>query len=391
MYGVRASILVNLLLELNIINVQDIDREMKHLAAGVFDPRAAAWLKRVARYFVINIEQLLQPRRVKAEPRGGSRYQAGFGGAEVHPAGSKYHFSPSGKWVGQGPDTALPSEPSTLEPEEWRTQFHQPEIQKLIRTSGYQEFEPKKAKSKSILWGPPTKKKLEPWMQGYKGKQSDKPEPGTPEVEQAQYTGKLYHFDPIVVRRRELFLRLYDAVNYFNWVHTVAQKIKSEDPHEREDAQKAAMFFRKLETMKTADLDGFNEIMQQTSEFMQEVKENPEKFSSNKPTVVYKFEDGFHWVHLHTSTQMRTEGQRMNHCIGNDCYYRKFETGTHDYYSLRDSRGQPHVSVELQKPNRIQQVKGSGNSKPAPRYQPYLRPFFTHMNWQLVGDEGYVD
>ena len=72
-----ANVLVNLLLELNVLNVGDIDTELRKLAAYTEDPRAQKWLTRVARHFIVNIDQLLkQPYRAKAEPRGhyGSKY-----------------------------------------------------------------------------------------------------------------------------------------------------------------------------------------------------------------------------------------------------------------------------------------------------------------------------
>lgn len=386
----RAPILVDLLLELNVINVKDIDREMNQLAAGVYDPRAAAWLKRVARYFLINIEQLLEPKKVKAEPRGGGRYQGGHEGADIHPASSKYHFQPSGKWMGHSPDTALPAEPGGMEPGEWRTQFHQPEIKKQIGQN-FTPFAPKKAKAKGMLWGPPTKDKLDPWMKDYKSKKPKAPEAGTPEAEKAEYAGQLYHFDPIVVRRRELFLNLHNTVNYLNWVYTIAQR-KSNDAAEQQETQEASLLLRKLETMKTADLDGFNEVMQQTQQFMDEVKNNPEKFSSNKPTPVMTFPNGYVWVHLHTREQFRLEGERMSHCIGGS-YFCKFEAGTHDYYSLRNPQGVPKISMEVQKgnPPEVLQIRAYANARPAPEYQPYLRPFITKMGFDANRQEDYID
>lgn len=385
----KASILTDLLLELNVINAKDIDREMTQLAAGVYDPRAAAWMKRVARYFLINIEQLLEPRKVAAEPRGGSRYQGGHEGAEVHGTSSKYHFQPSGKWRGRGPDTALSMEPSAFEPEEWRTQLHQPGVKKQIGQS-FAPFEPKKAKAKGILWGPPTKKKLDPWMKGYKGTKQEEPEAGTPEAAKAEYSGNLYHFDPIVVRRRELFMNFQNTANYLNWVYTIAQR-KSDDAAEQAQAQESNLLLRKLETMKTADLDGFNEVMQQTQQFMNEVRDDPEKFSSNKPTITMKFPDGFAWVHLHTLQQFKLEGERMSHCIGGN-YFNKFEAGTHDYYSLRNPQGVPKITIEVQRtPPEILQIRAYANARPAPEYQPYLRPFITRMRFDTGTQEEFVD
>ena len=300
------------------------------------------------------------------------------------------HFSPQGKWVGRGPDPALPSEPSALEPGQWRTQFHQPEVQKSIEQT-FTPFQPKKAKTKGILWGPPTKKKLAPWMKTYAPKDAP-PAEDEPEALKAEYKKGLYHFDPIVVRRRELFSRLYGVVNYFNYRYEQAQRINAEDALQKQEAQDAMTFFRRLETMKTADLDGFVEVMQEAEAFMQEVRDNPEKFSRSQPTPVHTFEDGYVWVHLHTETQFKTESDRMNHCIGGGGYYCKFERGQADYYSLRDPKGVPHASMEVTRgrPGSVVQVRGHSNQRPQARYQPYIRPFINRMGWNIQ-DEGNVD
>lgn len=55
----KARILANLLLEMNILNTKDVVREIDRIAARVYDPRAKAWVKRVAKYFILNIDELM--------------------------------------------------------------------------------------------------------------------------------------------------------------------------------------------------------------------------------------------------------------------------------------------------------------------------------------------
>lgn len=419
----RAPILVDLLLELNVINVKDIDREMNQLAAGVSDPRAASWMKRVARYFVINVEQLLEPKQVKAASRGGYRHQE-TPDTPLHTGPTKYHLHPSGKWMGAVPyqyksryepvldpksgewdwaekrETIPPEKnihgqmPSGLEPEAWKTQLHQPEVRKDIERN-FTPFAPKKAKAKGMLWGPPTKDKLDPWMKDYKKPKAAPPEEGTPEQAKGAYHGQLYHFDPIVVRRRELFLRLHTLVDYLNWVHETSASTPAEnDVAEIAQKKEANLFMVRLEKMRTADIEGFNEVMKQAEDFGSDVENDPEKFSKVKPELVYTFDSGYRWVRLTADPQMVREGQRMNHCVKNDTYRHRRDAGTHDYYSLRDTQGIPHATIEVDKeqdPRAILQVKSNSNSKPAPEYQPYLVPFFNHMGFRLIGDEYNVD
>ncbi len=105
--------LVNLLLELNVLNVQDIDRELKKLAAYVEDPRAQKWLMRVARNFIINIDQLMkQPYRAKAEPRGhfGSKYRyEPTGGFDPKQAPAEMPPETKAKWWGEQPMAGDPN------------------------------------------------------------------------------------------------------------------------------------------------------------------------------------------------------------------------------------------------------------------------------------------
>lgn len=457
----RAPILVDLLLELNVINVHDIDREMNQLAAGVYDPRAAGWFKRVARYFIINIDQLLDPQKVKTtELRGGRRHQDPGEGAPMHIDATKYHLHPSGKWLGTtapqhrsefefelGADNEwkkvekkypVPPEknvhgnmPSDLKPEEWDTQFHQPAIQKDIERS-FTPFNPKSppAEAKRTLFGPPSKKEFSrqtgahaqdcvpgkcaagctfrqpyAWMKGYKGNQTKMlaGAPGTPEGAKSAYADKMFHFDPVVVRRRELFLNLYDTVNYFNWVYELTKvyerikKLKNADLLEKQQGYQAVLLMRALASMTTADVVGFNEVMQQTRQYVRDVEADPEKFIGIKPALILQMENGYRWLKMTTVGQLQREGKRVNHCVGNATYTGRLEAGTHDYFSLRDASGIPHATIEVRKPDgggqggSVLQVKGHSNGKPAPEYQPYLWPFFQHMHFTLAGDQQHVD
>jgi hypothetical protein len=62
----------------------------------------------------------------------------------------------------------------------------------------------------------------------------------------------------------------------------------------------------------------------------------------------------------------------MQHCVGS--YAKEAQAGRTTIYSLRDPKGHPHVTIEI-KNNRIQQIKGKQNDKPAEKYQPYVEEF----------------
>lgn len=255
----NASTLVDLLLELNIVNVKDVDNEINKLAAKVSDPRAQKWFRRVPRFFLINIDRLLkEPYVAKAEPRGIQ--------------GSKYYADPRGGWVagrqpGQQPGSPLPvREQYDPEKQTYTTALHEPAVQKDIEQS-FTQFKPAKAKAKDVFGAPPTKKQLQPWMTA----------PGSQEKE-------FYHFDPIQTRRRELFSRLTNLVHHLNYQHSLILKAKSGDEmddRDRANAEEAEKLMRKLEVMKTDDIEGFRDILKHSSDFMQTAKEKPWLFTQD--------------------------------------------------------------------------------------------------------------
>lgn len=265
----NASTLVDLLLlELNVINVKDIDNEVNKLAARLTDPRAQKWFRRVPRFFLINIDRLLkEPYVVKAERRPQTA--------------SKYYADPRGGWVtGRAPSAqagdVLPVR-ETYDPEKqtYTTALHEPAVQRDIEQS-FTPFKPKKAKAKRLFGEPPTKNELQPWMTA----------PGSEEKE-------FHHFDPIQTRRRELFVRLGELVNYLNWQANLITKSKAPaaEPSladaendadiENANAAEAEAMMRRLETMKTDDIQGFRDVLKQAGNFSGEVKDKPWLFTKD--------------------------------------------------------------------------------------------------------------
>lgn len=272
----NAALLVDLLLELNVLNPQDLKREVMRLAGHVAEPRAQKWFRRVVTYWLINIDKLAAtPYQAQAEPRT--------------IRGSKYSFDPSGKWVGP----KIPDHPglSPVAPEQredpegtYTSMLHQPDIEKQMGQS-FTRFE-KPSKPTGWLPGqPPTKAKTPAWA--------------TPEKE-------LYHFDPIQVRRRELFERLENVVNYLNWQHHLSQQVLDPAALEQAKAQaqaeagaegvqevesmqeqaiKANELFRSLETMKTEDINGFRRIMREAQDFDRMTVEKPWMFTKDAQVV----------------------------------------------------------------------------------------------------------
>lgn len=340
----NAVLLADLLLEMNLLNPADLKREVRKLGAHVSDPRARGWFMRTIAYWLVNIDKLLAtPYKATAEPRNPLR-------------GSKYNYLPTGQWAqkppedtksyrfktgreclvchgsgkarneetgeeltcptckGSGmnpnpPETAAstwlhrreghfpeslasylldeavplnkdePFPPAVQPPADpegtYTSNLHQPDIERHIKQN-FTPFKPSQAKpkAKTSLGDPWPKEQVPTWATDDKD---------------------LYHFNPIQVRRRELFQRLEGLVNYLNYKHALAsyavekegyaaaEAAAAEDGPEnlanfkkaQDDARQAKDFFRNLETMKTEDIDGFRRLLRESEQFGRDVVEQP--------------------------------------------------------------------------------------------------------------------
>lgn len=324
----NANSLVDLLLELNVLNVEDIDIELAKLAARIVEPRGKKWFMKVPRFFIINIERLLKdPQSLRAQQRrtkpvtlpqvtGPHQRNTGRYGSSPH------YLEPSGGWAaGQEPPEDKKSpirvNPAPEKREDtpaedvydpktrtYKTMLHTPVVQKDIEQS-FTPFDPSRAKEKRIVGEPMAAHELPAWA-----KTGDK---------------EFHHFDPIQVRRRELWGRYSNLVNYLNYVaeflkpHEIAahkEKTAARDaaraarqaakkeriaaglpPHEdheedepapaagKHTPEEAEQFFRKLDKMKTDDITGFREILVQSYEFDTNVKQKPWEYVPDNVVV----------------------------------------------------------------------------------------------------------
>ncbi len=74
--------------------------------------------------------------------------------------------------------------------------------------------------------------------------------------------------------------------------------------------------------------------------------------------------------------QLKYEGDTMGHCVGGYCD--DVLSGTARIFSLRDAKGEPHVTVEVAPTDTgdiIQQVKGKQNLPPKDEYLPFVQDF----------------
>jgi hypothetical protein len=206
-----------------------------------------------------------------------------------------------------------------------------------------------------------------------KGIHTDMPEPEKlPDwAKRAVEEKKTIHFfNAVQPRRRQLWIDLEIIADWFNtWA--------KDDP-----------------ALGRIDRVNFPEARAQAKAWRDEVNKNPWHHIKDRPPVHKTYEDGMKWVQLTTEMHFAREGSLMHHCVGGNGYVHAMKQGTSEFYSLRDAKNEPHITVEVRVKNGQReaiQMKGKQNAKAIPKYQPYLRDLVTQPGWTVRGDNGYVD
>lgn len=86
---------------------------------------------------------------------------------------------------------------------------------------------------------------------------------------------------------------------------------------------------------------------------------------------------------------LANEGNAMGHCVGGYCD--DVATGKSRIFSLRDAKGNPHVTIETTPGidsfgDTIEQIKGKANLKPNDEYLPAVQDFIRGQKWDSIGD-----
>lgn len=96
-------------------------------------------------------------------------------------------------------------------------------------------------------------------------------------------------------------------------------------------------------------------------------------------TVIMKFDDGYYWIDLETTT-CEDEAEAMGHC-GNT------NAGT-TILSLRDKKKRPHVTIAYnENEDKFTQIKGKGNNKPIPEYHKYIVDLIIYLDVKMFKSE----
>lgn len=99
--------------------------------------------------------------------------------------------------------------------------------------------------------------------------------------------------------------------------------------------------------------------------------------------VVKRFDDGYFIAKLVSKEAFQKEGVKMGHCVAS--YYTDSDEVDFEIYSLRDSKNEPHCTIEFTKSNKtIDQIKGKANQLVVEKYHKYVVEFLNNFDFDHV-------
>jgi len=142
----------------------------------------------------------------------------------------------------------------------------------------------------------------------------------------------------------------------------------------------------------------YEEVQNESEKWHEELilKQQEEDSTYKSHNVVYTLPTGWEIVKLE-SEDCEPEGNNMGHCVGG--YSRDVAEGRTEIYSLRDTKNQPHVTIEMntyELPKKettydfsgvtdkkygieIIQIQGKGNDEPIPEYKEMIKAWFQDL------------
>ena len=95
--------------------------------------------------------------------------------------------------------------------------------------------------------------------------------------------------------------------------------------------------------------------------------------------------NGMKAYQLITPEALDFESEYMGHCVGQGSYDEGVSDGSIKIYSIRDSNGEPHATLEVRGQD-VYQCKGKGNKTPVQRYIPAVQGFVARQNLEIKHD-----
>lgn len=128
------------------------------------------------------------------------------------------------------------------------------------------------------------------------------------------------------------------------------------------------------------------EAFKQSAAWLEQLlKKKIEEEVEGKDYEVILTEGSFKWIKLISENALSREGRLMGHCVGG--YWKQVQGGAVEIYSLRDSKNEPHATIEYQPKRReINQIKGKQNKELKEEYRGTLITFLNSLkiNWKDI-------
>ncbi len=177
------------------------------------------------------------------------------------------------------------------------------------------------------------------------------------------------------MRRRELWINLENMVNYFNWKSSLLTKKASEKPEEQNRAKSAELFFRQLETMPTADLAGFRDIMRQGQDYAYDVENRPWLYMADPKLVSehrgLKLIRATLWQTVyHLSRRKTADGGEPSWCTDTEHHAKSYSSQGPLYFI--DKNGYPYVLLHFES----SQAKDLSDAEIGPVVAKEIAPLF---------------
>lgn len=119
------------------------------------------------------------------------------------------------------------------------------------------------------------------------------------------------------------------------------------------------------------------EAFKQAKEWVSKLKGVKGKDTDKDSKLIVTLEDGWGAYALTSEMGVVREGTKMNICLKDkeNRYWDKVKEGRIFLVSIRDSKGEPHATIEINSDGSIDQIKGNSNLPVKPEYHKYVQEF----------------
>ena len=189
---------------------------------------------------------------------------------------------------------------------------------------------------------------------------------------------KVYDFDATKMsdKLRDEIITVRDylyeiAGQYVDKVAEIARKTKKK-PKIRYDYLKTSNEYATFEMALVAARDWHEHL----AENLAKLNKSKEMLKKSLVGAVHVMDlvDGLSAYQLTTPEALDFESEYMGHCVGKGGYDKGVKDGTTKIYSIRDERGEPHCTIQVNG-NNIMQIKGKQNKAPIRKYVPAIKMF----------------